>query len=821
MVLTSCSPEPSHPEPGVSLQLAQARKAAVSNLEYDLRFTIPERRNSPIIASETIRFAFSGNFDLQLDFKADPTHLKKLSVNGSECAINLQNEHLLIPYQKLQSENEIKIHFIAGDLSLNRNDEYLYTLLVPDRARTVFPLMDQPDLKARWTLELDIPASWEAVANGPEKMTLVENGRKKIRFGQTKPISSYLFAFAAGKFQKITNVEGDMTMYYRESDTAKVQRNAPEIFSLHQTAINWLEDYTGIKYPFQKFDFALIPTFQYGGIEHPGAIFYRERSLMLDRSASINQQLRRASLISHETAHMWFGDLVTMKWFDDVWLKEVFANFMAAKMVNPSFPEIDHDLRFLLAHYPSAYAVDRSLGTHPIQQKLDNLQDAGSLYGSIIYQKAPIVMRNLEAVLGPEIFQEGMREYLDEYAYANATWDDLIYILSEKTHIDLDHWNQDWVKKAGMPEIKISPSDDSLSFEVTNVESNQTWPQQIQVLFDPGKIDFLLDQFQKIPLAGKEYFINSDGHAYAYFQLSENQISKIFSDWRDNDAIVRASGWIMLWESFLHHQIDPAKIFGELITAFSDENNPLILDYLSGRLQELFWNFLDQDEKSYFEKETEEMLFRGMLDNSDRSLQRIFYEVYTAIALSDSSTKVMHILFEDKLPGFNLSLSEHDKIRLALQLALREPESGQEIIEKQLEATHNSDNKDRLNFIAPALARLQEDRDHFFGSLLKQENREQEPWVSEALTYLNHPLRAEESIKYIQPSLEIIEEIKATGDIFFPKAWLDATLSGHHSKEAGEIVKNFLETHPELPVDLKNKILQSADILFRSQYLAN
>ena len=204
----------------------------------------------------------------------------------------------------------------------------------------------------------------------------------------------------------MTDPETGMTMFYRENDDAKVARNAQKIFDLHTSALEWLEEYTGIKYPFGKFDFALIPAFQYGGMEHPGAILYRESSLMLDESPSINRQLSRASLIAHETAHMWFGDLVTMEWFDDVWLKEVFANFMAAKIVNPNFPEIDHELRFLLAHYPGAYSIDRTAGTHPIQQPLDNLENAGTLYGSIIYQKAPIVMRNLEDLIWCSAFSE-------------------------------------------------------------------------------------------------------------------------------------------------------------------------------------------------------------------------------------------------------------------------------------------------------------------------------------------------------------------------------------------------------------------------------
>src|SRR5256885_4517269 len=137
---------------------------------------------------------------------------------------------------------------------------------------------------------------------------------------------------------------------------------------------------------------------------------------MLDESATENQMLDRASVIAHETTHMWFGDLVTMKWFDDVWTKEVFANFMAAKIVNPSFPRVNHELRFLLSYYPAAYDVDRTPGTNAIRQPLANLNEAGTLYGAIIYQKAPIVMRQLEGILGTDGFRNGLREYLRRYS---------------------------------------------------------------------------------------------------------------------------------------------------------------------------------------------------------------------------------------------------------------------------------------------------------------------------------------------------------------------------------------------------------------------
>ncbi len=333
--------------------------------------------------------------------------------------------------------NAVRVGFNAGEASLNRHADFLYALFVPARARLAIPCFDQPDLKGRWSVTLEHPASWQSAANGAELKRTTVGTRSAVQFAETQPLPTYLVAFVAGDFKVESAVRGGRSfrMFHRETDAAKVARNRDAIFDLHARALEFLEAYTTIPYPFDKFDFVLIPAFQFGGMEHAGKILYNASGLLLDESATQNQMLGRASVIAHETSHMWFGDLVTMKWFDDVWMKEVFANFMAAKIVNPSFPAVNHDLRFLLAHYPSAYEVDRTAGANPIRQPLENLNEAGSLYGAIIYQKAPVIMRHLEALLGEDSFRDGLREYLKTFAFKNATWNNLIAILDARTPV--------------------------------------------------------------------------------------------------------------------------------------------------------------------------------------------------------------------------------------------------------------------------------------------------------------------------------------------------------------------------------------------------
>src|SRR5438034_3868028 len=408
--------EPADPEPGVSLALATERAQSIEALRYDLAFAIPVAPTAPITGKAVIRFnAKDVTRPLVLDFSPGADYISSISVAGRPSHFRLVKDHIIIPSSELSSEeNAVEIVFRAGDASLNRSPDFMYTLFVPARAHLSFPCFDQPNLKARFSLELNVPQDWQAVANGAETFHESAQDRVRIRYAETQPIPTYLFAFAAGKFQ-VESAERNgrwYRMFHRETDAKKVERNKKAIFDLHASSLEWLERYTNIPYRFGKFDFVLIPSFQFGGMEHPGSIFYNAASILLDESATQNQMLNRATTIAHETSHMWFGDLVTMQWFNDVWMKEVFANFIAAKIVNPAFPNVNHDLRFLVSHYPAAYSVDRTAGTHPIRQELANLDEAGSLYGAIIYDKAPIVMRQLEKILGADRFRAGLQAYL-------------------------------------------------------------------------------------------------------------------------------------------------------------------------------------------------------------------------------------------------------------------------------------------------------------------------------------------------------------------------------------------------------------------------
>src|SRR5207247_272754 len=289
--------ETADPEPGVSLALATQRAQSIEALSYDLAFAIPVAPTAPITGKGVIRFnAKDVTRPLVLDFSPGADHIISISVAGRPSHFRLVKDHIIIPSSELASENNaVEISFRAGDAPLNRTSAFMYTLFVPARAHLAFPCFDQPNLKARFALELNVPSTWQAVSNGAETFHETTGDRLRVRYAQTQPIPTYLFAFAAGKFQ-VESAERNgrwFRMFHRETDAKKVERNKKAVFDLHAQSLQWLEEYTGIPYRFGKFDFVLIPSFQFGGMEHPGSIFYNASAILLDDSAHENQMLNR------------------------------------------------------------------------------------------------------------------------------------------------------------------------------------------------------------------------------------------------------------------------------------------------------------------------------------------------------------------------------------------------------------------------------------------------------------------------------------------------------------------------------------------------
>jgi aminopeptidase N len=812
-------------EEGVSYPLAVYRHAHIHRLAYRISLTIPSQKANAIAGNEELSFELDTNDQpLQLDFKQDASHIKSVKVNHKNIGILLEDEHLLIDKNYLiKGINKINIEFIAGNESLNRNNDYLYALFVPDRARTVFPCFDQPDLKAVFTLTLAVPSGWKVLANARVKDAALSDSVVQYHFAASDQLPTYLFSFTAGKYTAVSKL--NMQLLHREKDTYKIRLSVDSIFQLHRDAVNFLQAWTNIAFPFQKIGFVAVPSYQFGGMEHPGEVQYDNGTLFLDGSATKDQLIARTSLISHETAHMWFGDLVTMQWFNDVWMKEVFANFMADKVTENLMGKATFNLKFLQDHYPAAYSIDRTPGANPIRQQLDNLRDAGSLYGNIIYHKAPIMMRQLELLMGQQSFRQGVKQYLKKYAYSNASWNDLVALLSKHTRQDLISWNKVWVNEPGRPVFDYEVNADKGIITVVQhaeTKGKAVWPQRFSITLVYSNHRKTVDVNMKTSTVSihtesiKPLYVlfNSNGIGYGLFPAVMND-----SIYTLQDPLQRASAYINMYENMLAgRDIEPDELLKFFVKGVNSETNELNLRLITGYLSGIWWQFITPAERTALHAPVEQQLWTAMKEQLPANNKKIVFKIYQNIYLgSDAARRIYEIWQTQKAPD-RFKLAEDDYTALALTIALK-TDTVNNVLQMQAGRILNEDRRQRLQFLIPALSPDSTVRDSFFISLAHIANRRKESWATAALSYMNHPLRQQSFIKYLPKSLDMLQEIQSTGDIFFPQSWLGAIFSNYQTKQAWAIVQNFLHSHPAYNKKLTAKILQATDNLNRAQQI--
>ena len=819
-------------ESGVSQELAVVRAKELSDVSYHLQFLVPDDKKVLVAGKAVVSFDYHplpSSDSLYLDFQGRQLAPYCL-VNGKNRYLiedkeinhhvvdywHWHDEHVAIPRSWLvEGKNSIEVEFFCGDSPLNRHDDYLYTLFVPDHARAAFPCFDQPDLKARFSLELVLPSHWKAISTGSIVTdSLTASGTKHyLRFTETRPLPTYLFSFTAGNFQeKIAERDGrTLACLYRETDSAKVAQ-LDEVMDEVALSLRWMEAYTGIKYPFEKYGFVMIPSYQFGGMEHPGAIQFNDRTVFLGKNPTLDDRLHRLELLAHETAHMWFGDLVTMRWFNDVWTKEVFANYMASKIAKEQFPQVNHDLSFLKSYQIPALSTDRTEGTHPIQQPLENLNVAGLLYGNIIYDKSPVMMRKLEEQMGGDDFRKGLQTYLQTYAYGNATWDGLIDILDQANPTaHLKQFSEVWVKQKGMPTITMEEKGDNIIFrQYDKYGRGIFWPQSFQVgSVVKGRLHVATVNMQdSVAQLSKRSLMkmwkvypsrlipNIDGKGYGRF------VYRSIPRWTSLPDVNRLAVLMNLYENYWMGNVDANQLFLSMYQGLSREKNPLVASACSNYLSSLVRNMSDSIRQVH-----ERQLF--LLSRQHRMpavRQLLLKRLYNTA----HSLEVVNSLYQIWQNQSDSLLNERDYMAMSYHLALMRPQQWKEITDTQMDRLTSEDRKSEYRFISRGCNPDRLVQDLLFEELKQKENRRTEPWASALLALLNDESREPYNNKYVLPGLNLLQEVQQTGDIFFPGYWVNSLLSGHRSQEAKAVVDGFVKAHPDYPQKLKNKLLEAA-----------
>jgi aminopeptidase N len=839
-ILTILSPAFAQAPRGIPLELAKKRAAQISNIRYRLAFTLAPHATETS-GEEELRFGLKTPGPVLLDFRDG--QLLSMSINGAVVDLKSENGHLELPAQSLRAgENIVRARFMVpiapAGKPLTRfddhddNTEYVYSLFVPMDASLAFPCFDQPDLKGRFVLELTVPSNWTVISNTPaETVAHVGTDQTRTRFAETHPISTYLFAFAAGPFRRLTAAAAIPPLYVRKSKFERAQSEAPEVQQIAAQGLQYLSTYFAQPFPFPKYDMVLIPGFPYGGMEHAGATFLREESVLFRTAPTHSDLLNRDILVLHELTHQWFGDLVTMRWFDDLWLKEGFAQYMAYQSLAALKPEENIWKRFYESIKPEAYAIDSTKGTTPIYQQIPNLDDAKSAYGAIVYSKAPAVLKQLAFILGAEKFRSGLRLYLTDHAYANAEWDDLVHAFERVSGKPLAVWAEMWIRHRGMPQVDVSWACDGGRLSNLSVSQHDVlgsadlWPLSMQVGLNYANREPILI---RADLSGKNVqvhdavgagcpefiFANENDYAYGRFLLDGRSRAVVLRDLgATHDLFRRTLLWGSLWESVRNSDLPPREYLAEtlkLLPAEPDET--LVRSLLSHSARALHWYVSTPTRREYV-PQFETMATDRMLHSVSADLRIVWFRSLEAMAETLQGLAELKQILRGELtiPGVELRQLDRWNIVTAL-VAHADPES-QAIFATEKRRDPTGDGA-KYAYAAEAATPDAATKKRYFSDFLRDQSRP-EDWIEQSLYPFNYWDQSQLTAPYLTPALQALPQIKQERKIFFLVDWLDAFIDGQDSDEAQAEVYAYLRSGA-LDEDLRLKILQAVDELERT-----
>ena len=556
-----------------------ARSANVTvrdiRVELDLRRAgDPQQRGFG--STTTLRFDATASHTW-IDFIGESVH--RVTVNGEERPVEYDGARISV--SGLAASNTVVVE-ATGDYSrsgegLHRfvdpvdGETYLYTQYEPADSRRVMACFEQPEMKAAYTFVVHAPAGWQVLSN-QSAVSAVENGdAQTVEFAPTLPLSSYITAVAAGPYHRVdaewTRADQTIALGVLCRQSLAPFLEADEIIEVTKQGLEFFTDAFAFPYPWGKYDQIFVPEYNLGAMENPGLVTFTEA--YLSRGAATEAQRgARANTILHEMAHMWFGDLVTMRWWDDLWLKESFADYMGAHVSVAATRFTDAWERFAANRKAWAYQQDQLPTTHPIVADITDLEAAKLNFDGITYAKGAAVLKQLVAFVGEEHFFEGARRYFAAHAYGNTTLEDLLVQLEEVSGRDVRGWSRAWLETSGVSTLWLE-SADSASDERMLVQSDPR-PHRLRVgLYDltggalsrreQTELDITAER-TPVELAEADLvLLNDDDLTYAKARLDARSLEAVERALSTLEPLPRALVWSSLWNATRDGELSAAR----------------------------------------------------------------------------------------------------------------------------------------------------------------------------------------------------------------------------------------------------------------------
>ncbi|NKI42553.1 aminopeptidase N [Streptomyces physcomitrii] len=603
------------PGENLSRDEAQERAALLTvdgyEVALDLRSAVaegPESRTFRSVTTIRFRCAEPGAASFADLIAPDVT---AVSLNGEDLDPVAVFDGARILLEDLAAENELVVDarcaYSRTGEGMHRftdpedGEVYLYTQYEPADSRRVFANFEQPDLKAPYRFEVTAPEGWTVWSNGAGELT-----EGVWRFAETEPISTYITCVVAGPYAEAREhyrrtlddgsaLEIPLGLLCRKSLARHF--DTEEVFEVTKQGLDFFHDNFDYPYPFGKYDQAFVPEYNLGAMENPGMVTFREEFIFRGKVTQAAYE-RRANVVLHEMAHMWFGDLVTMRWWDDLWLKESFADYMGAFALVGATRYQNAWVTFANNRKSWAYRADQLPSTHPITADIRDLEDAKLNFDGITYAKGASVLKQLGAYVGQEAFLEGARRYFKRHAYGNTELGDLLSVLAETSGRDMAAWSRAWLQTAGVNSLTPELTSDAEGritelavLQEAAASHPQLRPHRVAIGLYRREPDGTLARYARTEtdvdgartvvadLAGQPepdlVLVNDEDLTYCKIRFDARSLDTLRAHLGDlTDPLARALCWTALW-NLTRDALMPARDFVDLVLRFAGRESDI------------------------------------------------------------------------------------------------------------------------------------------------------------------------------------------------------------------------------------------------------
>ena len=690
---------------------ATARSAALRLSTYDLHLDVTNAPTDVDSYEVTARITFTTTEpETFVDYLGKAVH--SVRVNGEEVENTFDGGRVYLRDLPVGEELTVEItgssYYSRTGQGLHRMHDqadgttYLYSHLEPSDARRIFPCFDQPDLKACYKVHLTGPEGWELLSNQPEvAREAAADGNVTVHFAETPLLSTYLTSFAAGpyaeKHSTWTAPDDSLTVELRAFARASMAEYLDdEILQVTAQGMDFFHANFGYPYPWGKYDSIFVPEYNLGAMENPGLVTFTEHYLF--RSAATRaQHAGRTNTILHEMSHMWFGDLVTPQWWDDLWLKESFAEFMGADSSVHATEYTEAWVNFAGQRKNWAYLQDQLPTTHPIKADIPDVDAARQNFDGITYAKGAAVLKQLVHYVGRENFYAGARDYFQEHAFGAATFEDLLKALKKHTDRDLNAWSTAWLRTWGpdtlTPELHTD-GDTIHELAITVDAEDTTRPHRLNLtLFDAALTKYatldvdlegertILDEVSGLAAPGL-LLLNDGDHTYAKVRFDDTSLETIRTRLSEvPDELSRAVIWTSLWNLTRDGEWPVRSYLDTVLNHAPAESNPTLLTTAFANARYAIDHSVDEESREDIRADYAERLWQVLQQapaGSDAQLT-LARAVIQALAATpqESGTQRLRALLDGSLDG--LALDPDIRWSILRALAARDAVSAEEL----------------------------------------------------------------------------------------------------------------------------------------------